>query len=297
MNSEPDWGHYRTFLAVIEEGSLSGAARRLGLTQPTVARHIDALQHAVGAELFLRSQRGLVPTETALGLRPHAEAIAASSAAFLRAASADVAAVAGTVRVTASEVVAVEHLPPILAQLRQQHPALDIELVLSNTVADLLAREADIAIRMTEPTQATLITRQLPSVTIGLHAHTRYLARRGMPTTVEALVDHDLIGFDADSATARAFMSRMPSVDRSMFALRTDSDIAQLAAIRAGLGIGVCQASVAHREQDLVRVLPDAVGMQLGLWVVMHEGLRNNARCKAVFTALVEGLATSAARP
>jgi DNA-binding transcriptional LysR family regulator len=290
MNTEPEWGLYRTFLAVIQEGSLSGAARRLGLTQPTVARHIDALQQAVGAELFLRSQRGLIPTDTALGLKPHAEAIAANSAAFLRAASADVAEVAGTVRVSASEVVGVEHLPTILARLRQQCPALVVELVLSNRVDDLLAREADIAIRMTQPAQEALIARRLPSVMLGLHAHSSYIARRGLPMTVAELADHDVIGFDTETATTRAVMKAIPSLSRSGFAMRTDSDLARMAAIRAGVGIGICQVSVARREESLVRVLSDAVGFELGLWIVMHESLKGNARCKAVFAALVEGM-------
>lgn len=297
MNAEPEWGLYRTFLAVMQEGSLSGAARRLGLTQPTAARHIDALQEAVGTELFLRSQRGLVPTETALGLQSHAQAIAASSAAFLRAASADVAAVAGTVRVSASEVVGVEHLPKILARLRQQYPALAVELVLSNKVDDLLEREADIAVRMALPSQQELIARRLPSVVLGLHAHASYIARRGMPATIAELPGFDIIGFDRESTTTREVMKVLPSLKRSCFAVRTDSDLAQLAAIRAGVGIGICQVAVASREEGLVRVLPDAVGFELGLWIVMHEGLKNNARCKAVFSALVEGMSSLAAGP
>lgn len=290
MNCEPDWGLYRTFLAVLEEGSLSGAARRLGLTQPTAARHIDALQAAVGTELFLRSQRGLVPTDTARHLQPIAKAIAASSAAFLRSASADVAQVAGTVRITASEVVGVEHLPPILARLRQEQPALAVELVLSNRVDDLLAREADIAIRMTPPAQDSLIARQLPSVALGLHAHASYLARRGTPASVAELADHDIIGFDTETATSRAVMAAMPGMSRSTFALRTDNDLAMIAAIRAGVGIGICQVSIAQREESLLRVLADLVQFDLGLWVVMHESLRGNARCAAVFGALVSGL-------
>lgn len=296
MNSEPEWGLYRTFLAVMQEGSLSGAARRLGLTQPTAARHIDALQEAVGTDLFLRSQRGLVPTETALSLESHARAIAASSAAFLRAASADVAKVEGTVRVSASDVVGVEHLPPILARLRQQYPALAVELVLSNKVDDLLEREADIAIRMALPSQQELIARRLPSVTLGLHAHASYIARRGEPSTIAALADFDIIGFDRESTTTREVMKVLPSLKRASFAVRTDSDLAQLAAIRAGVGIGICQVAVASRDEGLVRVLPEAVGFELGLWIVMHEGLKSNARCKAVFSALVEGMSSVASR-
>jgi DNA-binding transcriptional LysR family regulator len=108
--------------------------------------------------------------------------------------------------------------------------------------------------------------------------------------TVAELADHDVIGFDTETATTRAVMKAIPSLSRSGFAMRTDSDLARMAAIRAGVGIGICQVSVARREESLVRVLSDAVGFELGLWIVMHESLKGNARCKAVFAALVEGM-------
>lgn len=140
MSTGPGWSLYRSLLAVMEEGSLSGAARRLGLTQPTLARHIDALEQAVGAELFLRTPRGLLPTELALELRPYAETLESTAAALLRTASGRAEEVRGIVRISASEVVGVEHLPPILAQLRRRHPALIVELMLSDTTSNLLQR-------------------------------------------------------------------------------------------------------------------------------------------------------------
>ncbi len=292
MNTEPDWDLHRTFLAVVQEGSLSSAARRLGLTQPTVARHVDALEKAVGADLFLRSQRGLVPTEMALALAPYAETLAATAAALMRAASGRAGEVCGSVRVSASEVVGVEHLPPILAALRRRHPGLVVELVLSNAVDDLLQREADIAVRMVEPTQEALVAQRLPSVLLGLHAHRSYLERHGAPASVGELAGHDLIGFDQETPAIRAIIGRFPALNHSAFALRADSDLAQLAAIRAGFGIGMCQVPVARRDPDLVRVLANAISINLSLWVVMHEDLKTSARCRAVFDALVSGLAS-----
>lgn len=291
MSAEPDWSHYRTFLAVVEERSLSGAARRLGLTQPTVARHIDALEEAIGADLFSRSQRGLIPTEMALDIRPYAETLASTASALLRTASGRAGDVRGTVRVSVSEVVGVEHLPPILARLRQRHPCLVIELVLSNAVDDLLQREADIAVRMVEPTQEALVAQRLPPIMLGLHAHRSYLERCGAPSSVRELPAHDLIGFDRETPAIRAMIGHFPALDRSSFALRVDSDLGQLAAIRAGFGIGMCQVLVARREPDLVRVLANAVSINLGLWIVMHENLKTSARCRAVFDAMAEGLA------
>jgi DNA-binding transcriptional LysR family regulator len=290
MSSDPDWALYRTLLAVLDEGSLSAAARSLGLTQPTVARHIDALEAALQADLFVRSQRGLDPTDLAQSLRSHAQVMATTAAALLRTASATLGNVAGTVRISASDVVGVEHLPPILARLRRDHPALVIELMLSDRLEDLLAREADIAIRMTEPTQTALLARRLPPVELGFHAHRSYLERRGTPASMEDLSAHDLIGYDAETPALRAMAARLPPLSRKGFALRTDSNLAQLAAIRAGFGIGLCQSAIARRDAALVRVLP-SVALPLPLWIVMHEDLKTSARYRAVFDALAAGLA------
>jgi len=290
MSTDPDWALYRTLLAVLEEGSLSAAARKLGLTQPTVARHVDALEAALGADLFVRSQRGLDPTDLAQSLRPHAQIMATTAAALLRTASGTLGTVTGTVRISASDVVAVELLPPILARLRRDHPALVIELLLSDRVDDLVAREADIAVRMTEPTQSVLLARRLPSVELGFHAHRDYLERRGIPASMLDLLTHDLIGYDSETPALRAMTERLAPLARQAFAFRADSNLAQLAAIRAGFGIGLCQLGIAQRDPALVRVLPD-IALPLPLWIVMHEDLKTSARYRAVFDALAAGLA------
>jgi DNA-binding transcriptional LysR family regulator len=287
---EPGWDLYRTFLALLEEGSLSGAARALGLAQPTVGRHIEALEGALGLALFTRSQHGLSPTDAATDLRPHAQALAATAASLLRAASGQGREVGGVVRVTASEVVGVEILPPILTSLRERHPALVIELTLSNSVDNLLRREADIAVRMVEPAQDALVVRHLGDIALGLHAHRTYLERHGTPQAFDDLARHTLIGFDRETPAIRSMLKRAPGFGRSMFALRADSDLAQLAAIRAGFGIGVCQVALAARDASLVRVLPDAFEMRLGTWLAMHEDLRPSPRCRAAYDALAEGL-------
>jgi len=287
---EPSWDLYRSFLAVLREGSLSAAARALGLTQPTVARHVDALEAAVGLQLFTRSREGLAATEGALELKPYAESLAATTAALLRAASVQGEAVAGTVRVSASEVIGAEVLPPILSLLREDHPALEIELMLSNAVDNLLRRDADIAVRMVEPIQEALMVKRVGSVTLGLHAHQSYLARAGAPRDVKDLRAHSLIGFDRETPAIRSMLQRAPALDGLRFALRTDSDIAQLMAIKAGFGIGICQAALARRDPGLERVLPDAFALELGVWLAMHENLRSTPRCRAVFDGLAAGL-------
>src|SRR5208282_5565173 len=216
--------------------------------------------------------------------------LAATTAALLRAASGQGRAVGGAVRVSASEVIGAEVLPPILARLREDHPALEIELVLSNAVDNLLRRDADIAVRMVEPIQEALVVKRVGAVTLGLHAHRTYLARAGAPRDVKDLRTHSLIGFDRETPAIRSMLQRAPALDGLRFALRTDSDTAQLMAIKAGFGIGVCQTALARRDRDLERVLPDAFALELGVWLAMHENLRSTPRCRAVFDGLAAGL-------
>jgi len=288
--TEPGWELYRSFLAVLEEGSLSAAARALGIAQPTAGRHVEALERALGCALFTRSPQGFAPTDAARALRPHAQAMRSTASALLRVAASQGDGVRGVVRVSASEIVGVEVLPPILARLRRSHPALAIELVLSNTLADLLHSDADIAVRMVRPTQEALVARRIGRIEIGLHARRSYLARHGTPTTWDELAGHALIGFDRETPFLRSVRSRMGGLGRRDFALRSDSDLAQLAALRAGYGIGVCQVGVARADRRLARVLPELFTYELETWVAMHEDLRESARCKAVFGALSEGL-------
>ncbi|HEX8478277.1 MAG TPA: LysR family transcriptional regulator [Telluria sp.] len=292
MDKEPDWNLYRSFLAVLDAGSLSAAARELGLAQPTLGRHIEALETALGYALFIRSQHGYLPTEHALQLKPYAQSLAATASALLRAASATDDAARGTVRVTASEIIACEVLPPILARLHEQYPGLQIELAVSNRVQDLLRREADIAVRMVAPAQEALVARRVGAVRLGLHAHRDYLTRRGTPATLADLKQHALIGYDHESAFIRSIKHHLGDLTRSNFALRADSDLAQLAALRAGFGIGVCQAALAARDAALVRVLPEAFAFERDVWLAMHEDLRQSKRCTVVFSALADGLAS-----
>ncbi|MEA1651307.1 LysR family transcriptional regulator [Nitrospirillum sp. BR 11164] len=288
---EPGWELYRSFLAVLREGSLSAAGRVLGLTQPSVGRHVEELERALGAALFTRSPQGLTPTATALELRGHAEVMAAAAAALLRTASGPADEVAGSVRVTASEVMGVEVLPPILADFRRDHPKVAIEVSLSNEMEDVLRRDADIAVRMVRPTQGALVARHLGVIPLGLHAHCRYLEWAGTPTSMEDVGRHSLIGFDTETAAIRALRAQGIYYGRDRFAFRADSDVAQLAAIRAGIGIGICQLGLARRDPDLVHLLPGALRITLDTWLVMHPDLKSSRRVRLLYDHLALGLA------
>ncbi|MYM22068.1 LysR family transcriptional regulator [Duganella sp. FT135W] len=292
--TEPNWDLYRSFLAVLQEGSLSGAARSLGLTQPTVGRHIDALEQSLGLSLFTRSQSGFIATEAAHALRPYAETLASTSTALLRAASGmklgEDAEIKGAVRVTASEVISVEVLPPILAKLRASHPGITIELASSNRIENLLRRDADIAVRMRRPEQDVLVARRIGNIDLGFHARRDYLERHGIPHTWQELAQHTLIGLDREGARARKFLPLFGELADGHYSIRSDSDLVHLSSVRAGLGIGICQVRLAQRDPALVRVIPDLLTIPLDTWLAMHENLRSNPACAAVYKALAAGL-------
>nr|WP_295464025.1 LysR family transcriptional regulator [Mesorhizobium sp.] len=288
--SDLGWELWRSFLAVTETGSLSAAARSLRLTQPTLGRHVDALEEALGEPLFVRSQHGLQPTALALSLVPHAEAMAAAAESLLRTASGEAEGERGTVRLAASEIVGIEVLPAMLARFREAHPGIVLELALSNRNEDLLRRDADIAVRMVRPQQAALVARRIGAIGIGLYAKRDYLARHGNPSGVGELSAHTVIGVDRNNAALEAIRIGGEPVLRELFSYRCDSDVGQLAAVRAGVGIGICQHGVAARDPDLVPVLPDLFDLSLDMWLAMHEDLRYSRRVRLLFDHLAAEL-------
>ena len=287
MSSPISWDDQRIFLAVLEEGSLSAASRQLGLSHPTVRARIEALEARLGAVLFTRSVNGLTPTETAEQLREAARAMAMASELFVRQASSSGQEIAGTVRLSVPEFMGIEVMPAMLARLREAHPAIRIELSLSNAPADLLAQEVDIAVRTVSPKQEALVARKVASIPLGLFAAHDYVERRGRPASLADLVDHDIIGPDRSRADM-ALAARFGEFARERLVLRTDSHPAQLAVARAGVGIAVAQVPVGARDPGLVRILPDIEIASLDTWIVAHENLARVPRVRAVFDSLVE---------
>lgn len=283
-----DWSLCRSVLAVMEAGSLSRAAHSLGLSQPTVGRQVAALEGQLGVALFTRSPSGLMPTPAARALRPHLEAMMAAATALQRSASGAADAAAGVVRITASQVIGGAVLPDILAAFRAAHPAVAVELALSNQNQDLLRREADVAVRMARPTQAALHARRIGTVEVGLHATGDYLETHGAPADLSDRAGHTVIGWDTAPVRVGGQPLDLPA-GRDAFDVRCDSDLACLAMVRAGVGIGACQIPLARRW-GLVPVLPDAFRLPLEVWVVTHEDLKAERRIRLMFDALVAGL-------
>jgi len=283
-----DWTLYRSFLTVLRRGSLSGAARTLGLTQPTLGRHVETLEANLGAPLFTRSQSGLTPTPLALSLKPHAEAMETAAEALLRQASGEAEAVRGTVRISASEMIGGAVLPAMLARFQWAYPEIALELSLSNSMDDLLRREADLAVRMVRPTQDALLARHIGEITIGFYAHRTYVERHGLPASLADIAGHIMVGYDKDESVTRGMTLDGVKITRDLFRYRVDNDLAQWQALLAGAGIGGCQDRLAERNPDLVAVLPDKIRLQYGVWLAMHEDQRDNRRIKLLFDFLAE---------
>jgi DNA-binding transcriptional LysR family regulator len=296
MSGAPDWDLYQSLRAVLTTGSLSAAARTLGLTQPTVGRHIEQLEQDLGQPLFTRSPQGLRPTDLAARLTPLMEAMAQTAEAVLREASGESDQLAGVIRITASEVIGAEVLPPILAAFHQLHPRTVIELSLSNRNEDLLRRDADIAVRMARPTQTALIARRVGTVRLGFYARRDYLAAHPTPRSLEDLLSLSLIGFDRIMPRLGDVSLGGIEISRELFALRTDSDLAGLAALRAGFGVGAIQHGLARRDPDLIPVLPDLLGFSLETWLVMHEDQKTSRRIRLMFDHLADALAVYVAQ-
>ncbi len=286
-----DWSLLRSFLAVVETGSLSAAAARIGTTQPTLGRHVRELEAVLGVVLFARSVRGLDPTEAALGLLDDARAMREAAEALALKAEGRAQQVTGTVRVTASTIVANLLLPPVLVALREAEPNIQVELVASDLAQNLLRRDADIALRMFDPTQNALIARKLGDTPLGLFAACDFLARRGPIRTVEDVLAHGVIGFDRSDAMLKAFAAQGHPVTREDFPVRCDDQMVYWNLLVAGAGLGVAQVLLAGRHPGLERVDVDLRLPVLPVWLVMHEEVRTSARIRRVADFLATALA------
>lgn len=282
------WSLVQSFLAALDQGSLLGAARVLRASQPTIGRHIAELEAQLGVVLFERTGRGMQPTAMALQLAEAARAMEAGAHQLARSVSGAESAVRGTVRISASQPVACVLLPPVLARMRAALPEVQVELVASNEVANLLRREADIALRMVRPGQASLVAKRIGRVTLGAYAHRDYLRRKGMPRKPADLLEHELIGNDQQGDIVRGFAALGHPLQREHFALRTDDLIAYWEGVRAGLGIGFIADYVARGDPGVVRVLPALPLPELPIWLTVHREIRSSSRIRAVYDFLAQ---------
>jgi len=287
-----NWALVKSFVAVLDAGSLMGAARKLKAQQPTLSRHIAELEAQLGVPLFERTGRGVMPTLAALAIADAAREMESGAGTLLRALAQRREATTGTVRITTSEVAASYLLPPALAALQQAEPAIAIELVASNELTNLLRREADIAVRMVRPQQASLLARKLGDIPIVACAHQAYLKRHGTPRQPIDLLQpqHRLIGFDKDSAIVRGFAQLGVPVTREHFVLRTDDQMAYGRLIAAGAGIGFAADYNLRHWRGVVPILPGLPIPPLPCWLAVHREIRGSAVVRRVFDFLADAI-------
>jgi DNA-binding transcriptional LysR family regulator len=284
-----DWNLLRTFLAVFETGNLTRAAQQLGLTQPSAGRHLRALEDQLGETLFDRVPGKWRPTARASGLYEAAVGMRKAAAAANEVLAGHTQQLAGRVRISSSEAFSIGVLPQLLAALMRDAPALEIELVATNNTDNLLRRDADLALRFYRPAQDDLVATRVGSVEVGLYASRAYLARCGMPSRLSQ-AGHVWIGYDQSRVALDSPMGRRSNLQREQFQFRTDSVLAQQAAIEADLGIGPYLVPLAEAHGGLQRVLPDVVAQPLEIWLCAHDDLRRSLRLRRCFDYLEQAL-------
>lgn len=280
----------QTFDAVSREGSLLGAAKSLGLSQPTVGRHVDMLEAALNVSLFSRSRDGMALTEAGENLVAAAADMMQSADAFSRKASGLDTDLSGSVRVSVNDVLGIYVLPPILRAFMQQFPEIHIEVDISNSPANLSRRDADVALRMFRPTQNDLIARKVTDIPLGFFASQSYIAENGRPDTFDALRRHRLIGFDRETLHVDAAKALGFDLSHDAFAYRSDNIAAQIEAVKAGLGIGILHQGLAARMDGLVHVVRDVALPTLPLWIACHQEVRHMRRMRLLVDFLADAL-------
>lgn len=286
MNKVLDWTHLQSFVAIAEHRSLSGAARALGGSQPTMGRHIAALEKSLNVLLFDRTADGLDLTPTGLDLLEHARQMADAAGRFSLVAEGRSQAVAGTIRITASEIVATYILPDILTRLHSQEPEITIELVASDRAENLLQREADIAVRMYRPTQADVYTRKIGELKLGMYAANSYLENHGPTKTQDDITGHDFIGYDRNDLIIQGFKAMGMEVDRDFFPFRSDNQVVCWRMAVAGFGIGFNQRCIGDNDARVRRVFLSVPLPSLPVWLTAHAELKTSRRVRLVFDFL-----------
>jgi DNA-binding transcriptional LysR family regulator len=284
-----DWNRARAFLVTAEEGSLSAAARALGMAQPTLGRQVDALEEELGVILFERVGRGFVLTPSGLELLEHVRAMGTAANRVSLAAAGQSQVIEGTICIAASETYAAMLLPRIIVRLRQEEPGIHVEIVASTRASDLRRREADIAIRNFQPTEPDLIARKIRDVPARLYATPGYLERIGNPRLPYDLRHADFISIDGSGMFMKGLNALGLDLRERNFPILAENYLVMWEMVKAGLGIGVLDGNLGDAEPLVRRVLPD-FQLVFPIWLVAHRELTTSRRVRVVFDLLVEEL-------
>ena len=287
-----DWNQLKAFLETAETGSLSAAARKLGLTQPTLSRQVAAIEQRMGVTLFERVGKAMALTPTGLDLLEHARAMGAAAEALRLAATGRSQAVGGVVSVSATEAVAAHLLPPLIRQLREKEPGITIEVISSNALSDLLRREADIAIRHVKPEQPDLIARLIRDAAANFYASEGWVKAHGHPRRADEAAHLTFVGSDRSGQFLAYLRQHGLPLGEANFSCYCEHSLAHWALVRQGMGIGAMMDEIAHDTAGVVRVLDDVPPVRFPIWLVTHRELRTSRRIRVVFEALAQGLAS-----
>ncbi|MBE1285626.1 MAG: LysR family transcriptional regulator [Rhodobacteraceae bacterium] len=285
-----DWNHLRAFLATAEQGSLSAAARHLGLTQPTLSRQVAALEQELGVLLFERVGRTLVLTQLGADLLEHTRPMGLAATQISLTALGQSQSIEGLVRITASDVMSAFILPDLLRAVQEQAPKLRIDVVAANDIRDLMRREADIAIRHVRPDQPDLIARLVQEAEGYFYASKSYLDRAGRPASTSDLADHDFIG-PGDPERMIKFLNPLGiHLGPSNFRLQTQSGVVAWEYVKQGFGISPMSAQVGRSTPGIEQVLPAMPPILFPVWLTCHRELHTSRRIRLVFDLLSDFL-------
>jgi DNA-binding transcriptional LysR family regulator len=284
-----DWNQIRAFLATAEEGSLSAAARGLGLTQPTLGRQVAALEERLGVTLFERAGRSLILTPTGQDLLDHVRAMGEAAHRVALVAAGRAEGVAGKVCISASDAMAAYVLPPLLADLRDRSPEIEIEVLATNSLSDLLHREADIAIRHVRPEEPDLVARLVREGVGGVYAAPAVLRRYGRPHALADLADLPFVGLSTPERMLEELHRLGLPLTRRNIGLYCENMAVACEMVRAGLGVGLMSDDIARAFPEVERVLPE-FAVPVPLWLVTHRELNTSRRIRVVFDFLAGAL-------
>lgn len=287
-----DWNQLKAFLETAEAGSLSAAARKLGLTQPTLSRQVAAIEQRMGVTLFERVGKAMALTPTGLDLLEHARAMGTAAEALRLAATGRSQAVGGVVSVSATDAVAAYLLPPLIKQLRENEPGIAIEVIASNALSDLLRREADIAIRHVKPEQPDLIARLIREASACFYASEDWVKVHGHPRRADEAAQLAFVGSDRSGQYLAYLRQHGLPLGEANFSGYCEHSVAHWALVRQGMGIGAMMEEIARDTPGIVRVLDDVPPVRFPIWLVTHRELRTSRRIRVVFEALAQGLAS-----
>jgi DNA-binding transcriptional LysR family regulator len=288
-----DWNQARGFCATADTGSLSAAARKLGMTQPTLSRQVAALEAALGVSLFERIGKRLVLTDTGLGLVEHARAMAAAADAMGLAAAGRSQAVSGRVTVSATDAVSAYLLPRLVAHIREKAPLITLVIVASDSISDIRRREADIAIRHVRPTEPDLIARQVGEMTAHFYAADSWLAKNGTPRSVADLCKAELLGFEPVDRFSEHLRAAGILISADRFRIVSSNSVVLWEMVRQGVGVCMMLQAIADRTPGVIRLLPDLAGTPVPVWLVTHRELHTSRRVRLVFDILADELSRS----